>query len=82
MQILKWILAQNEMKIYSNYLKGLNQIFKSLKEILTQEMTKMPLGAKLTKKMIQLIFFEMNFDMRLKQGFIQTNLKDSNNFQG
>ena len=31
-----------EMKTYSNYLKGLNQIFKRLKEILTQEMTKMP----------------------------------------
>jgi hypothetical protein len=45
-------------------------------------MTKMPLGAKLTEKMTQLIFFEMNFDMILKQGFIQTNLKDSNNFQG
>ena len=70
------------MKTYSNYLKGLKQIFKRLKEILTWEMTKMPLGAKLTKKMTQLIFFEMNFDMRLKQGLIQTNLKDSNNFQG
>ena len=69
------------MKTYSNYLKGLKQIFKRLKEILTWEMTKMPLGAKLTKKMTQLIFFEMNFDMRLKQGLIQTNLKDSNNFQ-
>ena len=42
----------------------------------------MPLGAKLTEKMTQLIFFEMNFDTRLKQGLIQTNLKDSNNFQG
>ena len=39
-----------EMKTYSNYLKGLNQNFKRLKEILTQEMNKMPLGAKLTKK--------------------------------
>jgi hypothetical protein len=57
-----------------------------LKEILSWGMTKMPLGAKLTKKMTQLIFlyffFEMDFDMRLKQGLIQTNLKDSNNFQG
>ena len=69
------------MRTYSNYLKGLKQIFKRLKEILTWEMTRMPLGAKLTKKMTQLIFFEMNFDMRLKQGLIQTNLKDSNNFQ-
>lgn len=42
----------------------------------------MPLEAKLTKKMTQLILSEMNFDMRLKQGLIQTNLKDSNNFQG
>lgn len=31
--------------------------------------------------MTQPIFFEMNFDMRLKQGPIQTNLKDPNNFQ-
>ena len=41
----------------------------------------MPLGAKLTKNDSTDIF-EMNFDTRLKQGLIQTNLKDSNNFQG
>ena len=36
----------------------------------------MPLGAKLTTKMTQQIFFEMNFDMRLKQGKTQTIFKD------
>ena len=41
----------------------------------------MPLGAKLTQNDSSAIF-EMNFNMRLKQGLIQTNLKDSNNFQG
>ena len=45
-------------------------------------MTKMLLGAILTKKKDSTDIFEMNFDMRLKQGLIQTNLKDSNNFQG
>jgi hypothetical protein len=28
------------------------------------------------------VIFEMDFNMRLKQGLIQTNWKDSNNFQG
>jgi hypothetical protein len=48
------------MKTYSNYLTRLKQIFKRLKEILTQKMTKMPLGAKLTKNDLTDIFFEMN----------------------
>ena len=43
---------------------------------------KCPWGLNWLKKMTQLIFSEMNSDMSLKQGLIQTNLKDSNNFQG
>ena len=30
---LKWILSQNEMKTYSNYLKGLKQSFERLRDI-------------------------------------------------
>ena len=44
-------------------------------------MTKMPLGAKLTQNDSNVIF-EMDVDMRLKQGPIQINWKDSTNFQG
>jgi hypothetical protein len=44
-------------------------------------MTKMPLGAKLTKNDSNAIF-EMDFNMTLKQGLIQTICEDSNNFQG
>ena len=72
---LKWGLIQTTWK-------DSNKFLKDWKEILSHEMTKMPLGAKLTKKNDSTDIFEMNFDMRLKQGLIQTNLKDSNKFQG
>jgi hypothetical protein len=49
---------------------------KRFTKILTQEMTKMPLGAKLTQNDSNVIF-EMDFNMELKQGLIQTNWKDS-----
>jgi hypothetical protein len=39
-------------------------------------MTKMPLGTKLTQNDSNAIF-EKDFNMELKQGFIQTNCKDS-----
>jgi len=53
-------------------LKRLRDDFQRLKGILTQEMTKMPLGAKLTQNDSNVIF-EMDFNMELKQEFIQTN---------
>ena len=39
----------------------------------------MPLGAKLTQNDSDAIF-EMDFNMELKQGLMQTNWRDSNNF--
>ena len=58
-------------------MKRLKQIFKRLKEILSWEMSKMPLGAKLTKKMTQIRTLEWSFNKELNQRLIQAKLKDS-----
>ena len=47
---LKWILTWNCNRNLSRLFERTQTIFQRLKEILTWEMTKMPLGAKLTRK--------------------------------
>jgi hypothetical protein len=70
--ILKWFLTENQGKSLCKQNKRLRDNFKRLARALTLEMTKMPLGAKLTQNGSN-VLFEMDFDMKLKQGLIQTN---------
>jgi hypothetical protein len=63
MQLKNGFLTEIESKTYTSRIKRLRDSFKGLNRVLTLEMTKMPLGAKLTQKMTSNAIFKMDFDI-------------------